>query len=69
MENLFFKVAKGDGGGEMLRILERENGEKEHHPKFHPPKADEIHPSRRLWRPQKNVFPKGRRLPLKAGGE
>jgi hypothetical protein len=31
--------------------------------------ADEIHPSRRLWRPQKNAFPKGRRLPLKAGGE
>jgi hypothetical protein len=37
--------------------------------KFHPPLADEIYPSRRLWRPQKNAFPKGRLLPLKAGGD
>jgi hypothetical protein len=25
--------------------------------------------SRRLWQPQKNAFPKGRRFQLKAGGE
>jgi hypothetical protein len=43
--------------GNSFRILEIKNGKKEHHPRFHLPSADEIHPSRRLWRPQKRGFP------------
>jgi hypothetical protein len=52
----------------MLRILESENGEKEHHPNFIRQKRMKSTPPVASGDLKKNAFPKGRHLPRKREG-